>query len=93
MTNNDLIKIGFEKIPTFTIQDSVIYKLGRSRNLSAGCVGTPNEMLFICETDHLNDKKVTDIVCIHNYDYDGYLTIEKVKNLIDIITTTGNKTN
>lgn len=86
MTNQDLIKMGFKEIPTFTIQDSVIYPLGRHRHLSAGCVGTPNEMLFICETDDQNDLKVTDVVCLHNYDYDGYLTENKVKLLINIIS-------
>lgn len=86
MTNYDLIQIGFKEIPHFTIANSVIYPLGRHRHLSAGCVGTPNEMLWICETDHENQTKITDLVCIHNWDYDGALTIEKVKALINIIS-------
>lgn len=85
MTNEDLIEIGFKKIPHFTIANSVIYPLGRHRILSAGCVGTPNEMLWICETDDQNETKITDLVCIHNWDYDGALTIEKVKTLINAI--------
>jgi len=85
MTNKDLIEIGFKKIPHFTIANSVIYPLGRHRLLSAGCVGTPNEMLWICETDNQNETKITDLVCIHNWDYDGTLTIEKVKTLINTI--------
>ena len=85
MTNDDLIKIGFKEIPHFTVGNMVTYDLKRKRILSAGSVGTPNEMLFICEIDEKNDKKITDLICLHNYDYDGYLTIEKVKSLIELI--------
>ncbi len=85
MTNEDLIAIGFEKIPHFTVANSVIYDLKRHRHLSAGCVGTPNEMVWLCSTDSKDPKTVTDLVCVHNYDYDGYLTIEKIKGLINLI--------
>ena len=85
MTNDDLIAIGFQKIPTFTISNSVIYDLGRNRQLSASNIGTPNETLWICEIDEKNNSKITDLVCIHNYDYDGILTIEKIKMLIKAI--------
>lgn len=85
MTNQDLIDIGFEKIPHFTVGNTVIYDLGRRRSLSASCVGTPNEMLWVCAIDKEDEKVITDLVCLHNYDYDGYLTIEKVKTLIDNI--------
>lgn len=85
MTNQDLINIGFKEIPHFTISNSVVYDLGRNRQLSAGCVGTPNEMLWICEIDKNDNNKITDLVCLHNFDYDKELTIEKVKTLISII--------
>lgn len=85
MTNDDLILIGFKEIPHFTIGNNVIYSLGRNRQLSAGCVGTPNEMLFITSTDELDEHKIDNIICLHNYDYDGYLTIEKVKKIINAI--------
>ena len=85
LTNDDLINIGFKKILHFTITNAVVYDLGRHRQLSAGSVGTPNEMLFICEIDHINPKKITDLICLHNYDYDGYLTIKKIKAIIDSI--------
>lgn len=87
MTNDDLIRIGFEPIPHFTVTDGHIYKLGRHRQISVGNVGTPNEMLFITETSDQDQKEVTDVICIHNYDYDGYLTEEKVINLINAITS------
>ncbi len=88
MTNQELIDlIGFQEIPHMTVMNSVIYPLGRRRHLSVGCAGTPNEMLFICETDDKDETKVTDLICLHNYDYDGFLTIEKVKSLISVLTT------
>ena len=86
MTNDDLIKLGFKPIPHFTVQNSVIYDLGRNRHLSAGDVGTPNEMIFIGEIDSEDDKKITDCICLHNYDYDGYVTEQKVKLLIEALT-------
>jgi len=86
MTNQDLIEMGFKKFPHFTVSHNVNYSLGRHRHLSAGCVGTPNEMLFIIETDDQDDKSITEIICLHNYDYDGYLTERKVKSLINLIT-------
>jgi len=86
MENSDLLKIGFKEIPHFTIGNSVIFDLGRRRYFSAGNVGNPNEMVFLCETDSKDDKKVTDLICVHNYDYDGYLTMEKINMLINAIT-------
>ena len=83
MTNEDLISIGFKPMPHFTVMNSVVYDLGRDRQLSAGCMGTPNETLFISEPREIEDNIIIrDLVCLHNYDYDGYLTIEKVKGLI-----------
>lgn len=86
MTNDDLIKLGFKPIPHFTVNNAVIYDLGRNRHLSAGDVGTPNEMIFIGEIDSEDDKKITDCICLHNYDYDGYVTEQKVKLLIEALT-------
>lgn len=82
MTRDDLLKIGFTELPHFTVMGSLIYDLGRNRQLSIGSVGTPNEMMFICDVEN---KPNIDVVVLHNYDYDGYLTIEKVENLIKLI--------
>ena len=87
MTNEDLISIGFKPMPHYTVANSVVYDLGRDRQLSAGCVGTPNETLFVMELKEEEDNTIIcDLVCLHNYDYDDYLTIEKVKGLISLIT-------
>ena len=82
LTKDDLRKLGFKDIPYFTVTGSMIFDLGRNRQLSIGAVGEPNEMLFVCEIDEKDDKKVNDIICLHNYDYDGYMTEEKLVSLI-----------
>jgi hypothetical protein len=87
LTVDDLSDIGFEPIPHFTVTNAYIYKLGRNRQLSVGCVGTPNEMLWITATSDQSEKEVTDAICLHNYDYDGYLTKEKTINIINAIVT------
>ena len=79
LTNQNLIDLGFVPVPTYTIGNNVTYDLGRNRHLAVSCAGTPNEMVLIYETDPVNPKKVEDLIPLHNYDYDGYLTEERVK--------------
>lgn len=86
MTNRDALNLGFEELPNFTIMNSLIFKLSRNRQLSFGSIGTPNEMLFICQIDDKNDKKITDLITLHNYDYDGLMSIEKLKNVINVLS-------
>ena len=86
MTTKEILKIGFEPIPHFTVGNSHIYKLGRHRHFSISSIGTPNEMVFLCETDDQNENNVTDAICLHNYDYDGYLTKTKIETLINVIS-------
>ena len=85
MTKEEAIKMGFKDLPHFTIQNIVIYDLGRNRQLSLGDANTPNEILFISELDAVNPKHVTDSVCLHNYDFEGVLSQDKVKSLISLI--------
>ncbi len=80
-----LLELGFEEIPHFTVGHSLIYDLGRNRQLSISSIGTPNEILFICEIDDIDPKKITDLVCLKNYDYDGYTTVEEVEQLINLL--------
>ncbi len=84
LTKERVLELGFKELPHFTIQDSLIYDLGRNRELSIGCIGTPNEVMFICELDGDN---ITDLVCVHNYDFDGYLTEEKLSLLLTFLST------
>ena len=85
MITKDLVRIGFKPIPHYTITNSHIYKLGRNRELSVGNVGTPNEIMAISQTDDKDERKITDLIILHNYDYDGYLSEEKLLTLINIL--------
>lgn len=85
MNRDIFIKHGFKPIPHFTVADNLIYDLGRNRHLSVGCVGTPNEMIFLCQRDFKNPKKTTDLVCVHNWDHNGEITEEKLLLLINVL--------
>lgn len=81
-----LLGLGFNELPHSTITASLIYDLGRNRQLSFGSIGTPNEMLYIYEIDEKEPKKITDLVCLRNYDYDGFTSLEQIKSIINLIT-------
>jgi hypothetical protein len=84
MERQELIDIGFKEIPHFTIGNSLIFDIGRFRYISVSSLGTANEFVWICQASRKDLSKVTDLVCIHNYDYDGYITLEKVKSIIEV---------
>ncbi len=81
-----LIELGFKELPHSTITASLTYDLGRNRQLSFGSIETPNEMLYIYEIDDKDPRKITDLVCLRNYDYDGYTSISQIKSIINLIT-------
>ncbi len=80
ITPEILEKAGFVPIGHFTVMGNMTYNLGRNRYLSIGCIGTPNETLYVCEKE--------DIVCVHNFDYDGKLYLHTLQNLVHILTGT-----
>lgn len=82
MSRNELIEMGFKEMEHFTVGNSLTFELGRNRHLSVSCLGDPNETVFICEVDKFEPKKINDLICLHNYDYDGYVTIQKITLLI-----------
>lgn len=84
VTKDSLIDLGFKEIPHFTITQNLVFDLGRNRSLAVGSVGTPNEVMFICQEEP--PKTIESLVCVHNYDYDGYLTMQRVKDIIAGIT-------
>ena len=84
MTREQVLKMKFKPMPHFTIAGSLTYELGRGRHLSIGAIGTPNEMVYICQMDKDNPKEITDLICLHNYDYDGYITEEKLRSLTEM---------
>lgn len=83
MTKKDLISFGFKELPHFTIMHSLTYDVGRNRHISIGGLRTPNEIVFLCQVDPGNDKNITDLICLHNYDHDGYITWDKMNHLLN----------
>ena len=89
ITEDQLLYLGFTKIPHFTIGDSKIKDLGRNRYLSLSSLGTPNEMLWICEKEDNNPlSSVDDLINLHNFDFDGYLTFKKLKKYCQLFPKT-----
>lgn len=83
LTPEWLERMGFIHNPIVLLSRQYLIKLGRDRMLSVSDAGTPNEILFIQEVD---GEKVTDLVCIHNFDYDGKLHVHQLQNLYHTIT-------
>lgn len=81
MDRQEVIDIGFKELPHFTITNALIYDIGRNRHLSYSCIREANEMLFICQRNHKNPEHIDDLVCLHNYDYDGLMTKKKINDL------------
>lgn len=86
LTRQALIDIGFKEVPHYTVMQSLVYDLGRSRYLSIGCLGTPNEMLIIGQFNNDCDKEITDVVVLKNFDYDGCVKMFQIKMIISAIT-------
>lgn len=86
LTFEKLESIGFKAVETYTVSNSVYYELGRNRQISISCLGTPNEMVFILEVNEKEKRKIDDLVVLRNYDYDGYTSFEDLKKLIELIT-------
>jgi hypothetical protein len=78
----DVKALGFKELTHFTIGNNLTYELGRRRQLSISCTGTPNEMLFISTMEE-HHPSISDTIVLSNYDYDGYLTIDKLRILIE----------
>lgn len=82
MDREYLIHLGFEELPNFTVMNSLTFQLGRNRYLSFGCIGTPNEMLFLCEHYNHQPDLIESMITIHNYDYNGLMTKAKLESLL-----------
>lgn len=83
LTEEWLLKFGFHQLPHFTVMNSFIIDIGRNRKISVGCVGTPNLSVWIQE---MEGDKVTDIVCLHNWDYDKEMYVHQLQNIYFCIT-------
>lgn len=82
MDRSEALEIGFKESPHPTVMNTLVYDLGRRRSINLCCLGQGNEFIYLCEKSRVGEH-YTDLVCIHNYDYDGFITIERLKALID----------
>lgn len=78
-----LVEIDFLKPDKNKLEFTYKYHLSRGRFLSAMCIGGGNECVFLCYKDDEDSEEIDDLICLHNYDYDGRLTIEKMLYLIE----------
>lgn len=85
LTNEWLVKFGFQDIPHFTIGNTKWIDLGRNRRLSVSDVGNPNLMMYIQQVD-VNGKTINDLICLHNWDYDKHLYVHQLQNLYFALT-------
>jgi hypothetical protein len=92
ITKEKLLYLGFEAIPHKTIGNTMVKDLGRGRLLSLSNVGNPNEFLFISSRDNWAEEPSyinqlqNDVVTLHNYDYDGYITFNKLESLCKLLS-------
>jgi len=77
-----LIERGFKSKPHLVLGKIFWLDVGRSREIQVTCIGTPNEMMSLNQNE--GARKISDVVVIHNYDYDGFLTEQKLDALISV---------
>lgn len=88
LTRDYVLKnFGFSSTKHFTIGNTLTKGIGRNRVLSYSHIGTTSEMLIISEFDEGFKRPPTEDIVLHNYDYDGYLTEERLRNLLDFVNS------
>ena len=90
LNREQVLELGFKELPHLNILNSLVFNLGRNRHLSFSCIGEPNEMLFIYEVNKEHNKVIDDAVALSNYDYDGYLSLEKLSVLLSFFAENKN---
>lgn len=85
LTEDWLVKLGFKGYSHFTVMNSKYIELGRGREISIGCVGTPNEMVYLIELD-VDGRTINDIITLRNFDYDGRTYVHQLQNLYYALT-------
>ena len=82
MKKETLLQKGFTETPHLVLGAVFVLDVGRNRYISIASLATPNEVAFLNQKDH--NSGITDLVCIHNFDHDGYLTEAKLDTIISI---------
>lgn len=89
ITEEWLLRMGFEKEKHYTVNNGLKLSIGRNRFLTVGCVGTQNEMVFLIDVDDENSpSKVLNIITLRNYDYDGKTYVHHIQNIAHYLTGT-----
>ena len=84
MDIEDLMKLGFKKIPgVIPMFEKYNFVLTMDRRISVCNINTGNELMWLCSVE--KSGSISDAVCIHNYDINGELTIDKVKGFVELL--------
>jgi len=83
LTPEWLDRFGAKSIPHFTIGNTKFFDIGRNRQLSVSCAGTPNSMVFLQDMEKSASQEP---IVIHNYDYEGVLYVHTFMNLYFALT-------
>jgi hypothetical protein len=81
-----LLNIGFLEEVSLSTCNSLFYDLSRNRMIMITGVGTEKEIGHLCEMSYPDDETYDQMVCFHDYEFDGYITIDRVMLLIYSIT-------
>lgn len=81
LTEEWALRLGFRRSPHLTIGNYLTKDIRQNRHISIGCINTPNEMIWLCEKSMTNDNEITDLICLRNYDYDGYTPVHVLQNI------------
>lgn len=79
-SREDFELLGFKNVPHFTIGNNMVLELSRGRFLTATCIGQGNESIWLGHKNKCGE--VTDLICIHNRDYDGFIKWERLQELV-----------
>ena len=80
-TVDDFYNFGFKPLTHFTIGEQCKLELSRRRYLSAMCIGQGNETVWLGCKDR--GGEITDLICVHNRDYDGFITYGRLKEMVN----------
>jgi hypothetical protein len=81
LTREWALELGGSELPHYTITNAVHFDLDRNRKLQLGCIDDPNQMIYLAEYDYKDPKKIEDLIPIHNYDHDGYISVHKFQHI------------
>lgn len=82
MKKEALILKGFAEMPHLVLGSFFTLDVGRDRFISVGSIGTPSEVVFLNQRNKHNG--ISDLICVHNWDYDGPLNPEKLDLIISV---------